>query len=145
MTDTDSWKDPQFAANYMENAANVDTNWYEHSVNIASLWSLMPENTKSVLDFGCGPGDFTAQLKEKGYMVDGCDGSEAMIGLAKKNYQGIEFFVWDGTTAPPSSKSYDAIITKLTLHFIEDFEGLARNLALALNANGSLLISVPHP
>jgi len=142
---SDSWKDPQFAKTYMDNASDVDANWYEHSVNTASFWSLIPSDTKSILDFGCGPGDFTAQLKDNGYEVDGCDGSPAMIELAKQHYENIDFFVWDGKTACPKQNTYDVVMSKLTLHFIEDLALLATNIRPVLNVGGSLLISVPHP
>ena len=142
---SDSWIDPQFAEDYMHNAADTDTNWYEHAVNLDSLLSLIPENAKSLLDFGCGPGDFTAQLQEKGYEVDGCDASAAMIDLARQHFQHIDFFVWDGMSAYSKSRLYDVIISKLTLHFIEDLAALATMFASILHDNGSLLISVPHP
>ncbi len=146
MTDmVGSWKDPKFASDYMQNAADVDMNWYEHSVNLASVSSMIPKGVKSLLDFGCGPGDFTIQLKEKGYKVDGCDGSQAMIELAQKHFKDINFFVWDGVGANPQTKWYDAIITKLTLHFVEDLSALAVQLANILSPKGSLIISVPHP
>lgn len=142
---SDSWKDPQFAQTYMVNASDVDANWYEHSVNLASFWSLLPDGVKMILDFGCGSGEFTTQLKDKGYEVDGCDGSPAMIELAEKHYKGIDFFVWDGMIACPKPKLYDAIMSKLTLHFIENLGELALNLNSILRPNGNLLISVPHP
>jgi len=142
---SDSWKDPEFAKEYADNANNTDTNWYEHFINAASLWSLIPTDTKNILDFGCGPGNFTAQLKEKGYTVEGCDGSEAMVELAKKTYPDIKFFVWDGASTAPATDKYDTVITKLTLHFIEDLNAAARNLSTVLKAGGNIIISVPHP
>ncbi|HSW74898.1 MAG TPA: class I SAM-dependent methyltransferase [Candidatus Saccharimonadales bacterium] len=142
---SDSWKEPQFAKEYMDGANNMSLNWYEHFVNAASLWSLILKETNTVLDFGCGPGEFTAQLKEKGYAVSGCDGSEAMVELAEAHYSDIDFFVWDGTSPISDDKRYDAIVTKLTLHFVDDLAVLARNFAPALQPNGSLIISVPHP
>jgi 2-polyprenyl-3-methyl-5-hydroxy-6-metoxy-1,4-benzoquinol methylase len=142
---SDSWKNPQFAKEYMDGANNASVNWYEHFVNAASLWSLIPKGASTVLDFGCGPGEFTAQLKEKGYTVSGCDGSEAMTQLAKSHYPDIDFFTWDGASPISDKGPYDAIVTKLTLHFVEDLVLFARNVAPLLQAHGSLLVSVPHP
>jgi SAM-dependent methyltransferase len=142
---SDSWKNPQFAEQYMTNAADINTNWYEHSVNLESLSSLIPTTAKTFLDFGCGPGDFTFQLKESGHDIDGCDGSPAMVELAQQHFKGINFFIWDGNDKCPTDKYYDVVISKLTLHSVEDLDNLAVRLAEVLNQKGSLLISVPHP
>ena len=142
---TNSWNDPKFAEDYMSSANDQSLNWYEHVVNAPSLWSLLPHGAKRVLDFGCGPGEFTAQLQEKGYGVEGCDGSQAMVKLAQDHYPGMRFFVWDGATPVTADTLYDAIVSKLTLHFVRDLERLALNLRSLLIAGGSVVISVPHP
>ena len=146
MSMSDSWKDPKFAKDYMDNATDTNMNWYEHFVNAESLWSLIPKSTRHALDFGCGPGEFTAALAKKGYSVDGCDGSEAMVTLATETYPDINFFVWDGSTNDEHSNTkYDAIISKLTLHFIDDLHILASNFRPLLRGKGHVIVSVPHP
>lgn len=142
---TDNWNDPKFAEDYMSSASDASLNWYEHVVNAPSLWGMLPHGAKRVLDFGCGPGEFTAQLKEKGYDVEGCDGSQAMVKLAQDHYSGMHYFVWDGAVPITAEKLYDAIISKLALHFVDDLERLALNFQPLLVAGGSVLISVPHP
>lgn len=141
----DSWNDPQLAKDYMLNADDPDVNWYEHLVNTPAFYAMLPDGKKTVLDFGCGPGEFTNQLKQMGYDVDGCDGSQPMVNLAKSHFSDIDFIVWDGATESPINKLYDVVISKLALHFIEDLNQLVANLTPVINSNGYLLISVPHP
>lgn len=52
---------------------------------------------KTVLDFGCGKGDFCGFLKEKGIAADYCgiDINEGLISLAKTKYPEAEFIAMD--------------------------------------------------
>ncbi len=52
---------------------------------------------KTVLDFGCGKGDFCGFLKEKGIASDYCgiDINEGLISLAKTKYPEAEFISMD--------------------------------------------------
>lgn len=65
---------------------------YETLISIASDIS-----GKSVLDFGCGKGDFYGYLKKKGIDVQYCgiDINENLIEFARKKYPETEFIVMD--------------------------------------------------
>jgi len=62
-----------------------------------TVLKLIEPEGKSLLDFGCGKGDFYGFLKEKG--VDchytGIDINSSLIELARKNYPNVEFYVMD--------------------------------------------------
>ncbi|MFN3396511.1 MAG: class I SAM-dependent methyltransferase [Thermodesulfovibrionales bacterium] len=51
----------------------------------------------SILDFGCGKGDFYGFLRNRGIEVNytGLDINENLISLAKEKYPGIDFRVFD--------------------------------------------------
>ena len=140
-----SWKQQDFAKDYADNAADVQKNWFEHDLNFPLLLQMLPKDAQRVLDYGCGPGEFTAQLAKHFAKVDGCDYSDEMIQLAKANYKGCEFFVWDNLATTPSVEPYDAIFSKLTLHFIDDLTQLANGLKPILKTGGLFVFSVPHP
>ncbi len=65
---------------------------YKTLLNIAGDFS-----GKSVLDFGCGKGDFYGYLREKGIQVQYCgiDINENLIEFARKKYPETEFIVID--------------------------------------------------
>lgn len=140
-----SWNSQIIVDNYSDAADNVAKSWYEEKVNIPAIISLLPKKKIRVLDFGCGPGNFTQALS-KNYTVAGADASGVMIEKAKQKYPGTDFFIWDAQEPLPAPHSpFDAIITKLTLEFIEDLETTAKNLHTALAENGVIVISVQHP
>ncbi len=49
----------------------------------------------AVLDLCCGTGQLAAALSDEGYAVTGVDGSDGMIGIARKNAPNAEFLVQD--------------------------------------------------
>lgn len=42
----------------------------------------------NALDYGCGAGGFVAELRAHGYESVGCDSSQAMVEMAKRNVTG---------------------------------------------------------
>lgn len=62
-----------------------------------AVLKLINPDGKSVLDFGCGKGDFYGFLKEKGIKCGytGIDINPNLIELAKKNYPETDFYVMD--------------------------------------------------
>lgn len=138
----DEWNDPVLAKEYADKLDRID--WYEHEVNMPSLLSLMPQDATSVLDFGSGPGQFTAKLAAS-YKAVGADASPAMIKISSMNYPQIAFSQWDGQSPYYGDEKFDAIFSKLTIHFVEDLAKFAQYAHNALADNGSLVFSVPHP
>ncbi len=138
-----SWNDQTVVDAY--SAEDASKSWYEERINIPSIMSLLPGKRVKVLDFGCGPGDFTSQLA-KHFDVVGADNSELMLRKAREKYKNLTFVAWDGLTdLPKSYQPFDTIVTKLTLEFIEDLSSLAKCLFDSLVPKGSLVISVQHP
>lgn len=73
----------------------------------AVLKLINPEG-KTLLDFGCGKGDFYGFLKEKGIKCGytGIDINPSLIELAKKNYPEAVFYVRD-IENEPLEQSFD--------------------------------------
>ncbi|MFH1650216.1 MAG: class I SAM-dependent methyltransferase [Candidatus Woesearchaeota archaeon] len=55
---------------------------------------LLPAGRK-LLDAACGTGNFTGELKERGYDVEGFDLSAEMLSVARKKHPGVRFYVSD--------------------------------------------------
>jgi trans-aconitate methyltransferase len=140
-----SWNDQTVVATYSNSADDTAKSWYEEEVNTPSILALLPNERVRVLDFGCGPGNFTSRLAER-YDVMGADSSELMVQRAQEKYSDIAFMVWDGLSALPGAQEpFAAIVTKLTLEFIEDLPGTAKHLFESLAPGGLLVVSAQHP
>lgn len=140
-----SWNDQNVVNNYSDSADDASKSWYEEEVNIPSILTMLPGKHVRVLDFGCGPGNFTARLAEH-FDVVGADSSELMVQRAQDKYPSITFFPWSALTDIPAGQDlFDAIATKLTLEFVEDLPSVAKHLSGALTPGGTLVVSVQHP
>lgn len=95
---------------------------------LEALIDAIPDVTESpkILDLGCGTGNITQKAKNRfpKARITCLDLSENMIEIAKeklKNYDDIEYVIGDFTQVKLEEK-YDAIISSLALHHIENDE-----------------------
>ena len=100
----------------------------------------------SVLDAGCGGGDFSVGLAEAGFTVFGSDLSES--GIAQSQQRGIGTFklssIYDPLAVPFGRKSFDAIVS---IEVIEHLYSPATFAAGAMNAlppGGLVVVSTPY-
>jgi 2-polyprenyl-3-methyl-5-hydroxy-6-metoxy-1,4-benzoquinol methylase len=107
---------------------------------------LAPNRVKRVLDFGCGPGNFTEDLARlyPAASILGADAEQAMV-LAGSTSPNVAFREWNGL-APLKEDPFNLIVAKMVLHYIspDDLKTVMPNLAASLGESGSLVISVPH-
>ncbi|KRM77041.1 class I SAM-dependent methyltransferase [Secundilactobacillus collinoides] len=85
----------------------------------ANLLDQVPKTATSVLDVGCGTGDLTDQLRQKGCAVLGIDQSAEMIAEAEKLYPETSFEQQDITTMP-IVHTYDVVFSNAVFHWITD-------------------------
>lgn len=94
-----------------------------------------------VLDVGCGAGDLSLELLERGARVTALDVSPGMVDVARRrverHFPGAEF---EGIAAPAEEAAleegaYDAIVGRYVLHHIDPASGGA-SLARALRPGG---------
>jgi SAM-dependent methyltransferase len=102
---------------------------------LAAVWPFveanLPPPPADVLEIGCGPlGGFVPALLDSGYDAVGVD-PEAPEGPA---YQRMEFERY------ASPRPLDAVVACVSLHHVDDLDGVLRRVAGAMTAGGRLVV-----
>ena len=115
---------------------------------IPTLFSLLPDLTgKRVLDLGCGYGEHCVSFVKKGAdKVVGIDISEKMLEVAKTGNSDpkIEYLLMPIEDIDRITEKFDVVISSLALHYVEDFEGVVRNVNNLLTLGGEFIFSPEH-
>ncbi|MFT8358760.1 class I SAM-dependent methyltransferase [Bifidobacterium aquikefiri] len=104
----------------------------------AGLLDQVPETATTVLDVGCGTGDLTDQLRQRGYAVVGIDQSAEMVAEAQRLYPDTHFDQQDIVTMP-ITHTYDVVFSNAVFHWITDQNQLLVQVNQTLNPNGQLV------
>lgn len=114
-----------------------------------ALKRMLPDfKGKNVLDLGCGFGWHCRYAIENGAKsVIGIDLSEKMLTKAKEinNLEGIQYERKALEDLSYPEHTFDSILSSLTLHYVESFDILARNIYQWLTSGGHFIFSVEHP
>ena len=91
-----------------------------------TVLKLIKPEGKSLLDFGCGKGDFYGFLKERGIdcQYTGIDINPSLIELARKNYPDVEFYVMDIENAALEKKFNYTLAIGVFNFAVQDIKGL---------------------
>lgn len=93
----------------------------------APAWQKVIERTgigpgSSVLDLGCGSGEFCAAAAEAGARATGIDASYEMIKVAEQTVKAAEFHVWPLGRLPWDDGTFDVVTAFNSLFFATDPE-----------------------
>ena len=108
--------------------------------------SLAAAPGERILDVGCGPGFFCAELqKEVGSAgsVVGIDSSPAMLALAARRCEGREnvtFHEADATSLPVEDASFDGVVCVQVLEYVTDILAGLSELYRALRPGGRVVV-----
>jgi SAM-dependent methyltransferase len=133
------WERIHEEQDYDRNSINVD-NWLERFDDIIN------KTTLPILDLGCGGGNDTLYLLNKGKPVIPCDQSEKAVQRIKKNFPEITetkcFNMLDGLPFPDDS--FEVIIADLCLHYFteRDTTKIISELQRILMPGGYLMLRV---
>jgi ubiquinone/menaquinone biosynthesis C-methylase UbiE len=105
---------------------------------------LLPHlvGSRDLLSIGCGPGIIEADLSDRGFRVTGLDLSREMLGHVPS---GVRTVVARAEEMDFPKASFDAVISIVSLQFIEDYEKAVRKAAQVLRPNGKLLVMLLNP
>lgn len=115
---------------------------------VGAIQRAVPPGAR-VLDLGCGAGNISIALAERGYEVLGVDGAPEMIRAARAEAQRrevrlVEFREADVTRLSLKHSSFDAIVCSSVIEYVPDDAGLVVEMCALLRSGGRLVISVPH-
>lgn len=99
-----------------------------------------------VLDIGCGTGGLLNKLR-KFFKNDsyGADISSEALKIAKRKYQGMNFFIIDLEKIDRKHRSqYNTVICSEVLEHVKKLKQAVKNLNFLLKKEGLLFISVPY-
>ena len=121
------------AQNYTQNFSFV----HEYGENVMEL--LQAPQGSTVLDLGCGNGNLTQKLKEKGYQVIGLDDSADMLAVARETYPDIRFI--KGNALDFQIEPVDAVFSNAVLHWIdgERQQEMLNNIAANIRTGGEFV------
>ena len=106
------------------------------------LLKQLPSHSQTVLDIGCGTGEFSRLLANRAEKVIAVDLSPKSIEVAKqcsRQYANIDFQVADIAQWEFPQEKFDAIVSIATVHHLS-IENLLHQLKAALKPHGILAI-----
>ena len=99
-----------------------------------------------ILDLGCGPGFYVAELLEdvgeSGHVV-GLDASEAMLAVAERRVEGHQnaaFHQADATSLPAEEASCDRALSVQVMEYVPDVPAALAELHRVLKPGGTVLV-----
>lgn len=96
---------------------------------------LAPKPGESILDLGCGSGELTQQIADRGATVIGLDASESMIAKARQQFPALDFRLGDATNFELPQR-FDAVFSNAVLHWVTDFEAAIGQIKKHLKSGG---------
>lgn len=88
-----------------------------------------------MLDLGCGTGDLTRQIAERGADVLGIDASSDMVSEAKRKHPDLGFSLMDGQELR-FEREFAAVFSNAALHWMPRADAVAEGVARALRPGG---------
>lgn len=134
-------------ASWYHNLLRGEKGTYQQDVILPNMVRLLgPKKGQIVLDLACGPGFFAREFTKKGATVIGVDISEELIGFAKKEVAGVDFFVAAADAMPMvKNESIDAVTIILALQNMESLAAVIAECGRVLKPDGRLLLVLNHP
>ena len=143
------YDNPAFFAGYRNLRDNL-VGLHENVIQPALPRLLQPEELRGrrVLDLGCGGGWFVNVALDAGASsVVGVDPSELMLERATQTVadERASFVHAFAEDAEFDVASFDAVVSILALHYVEDFSRVVQSVARWLAPGGVFVMMVEHP
>lgn len=107
---------------------------------------FMPQQDQKILDVGCGTGNFSIKLAEKGAIVTGIDVSDEMLNIARTKTGGlpITYKNMDLYQLEFEDNTFDAVFSMAAFEFVKDPARALSELFRVLKPGGKLMVGTIH-
>ncbi len=106
---------------------------------------LSPEKDGCYFDIGCGTGNYTIALANKGLNFCGVEPSERMLGLARSRSSKVNWINGTAENIPADDDSFDGGIATLTIHHWTNLHTAFAEIYRVLRQNAPLVIFTATP
>ena len=114
-----------------------------------ALFKMLPDlRGKSVLDLGCGYGENCKTFSQIGASsIIGIDISKRMLEVANNENQADNIIYKNMCIEDISciKDKFDVVVSSLAVHYVSDFDKLAKDVYSLLSENGIFIFSQEHP
>ncbi|MBR9923250.1 MAG: class I SAM-dependent methyltransferase [Bacteroidetes bacterium] len=110
-----------------------------------SSGSAISKDTQKFLDIGCGTGNYTIALMEKGLAVTGMDPSDRMLETAQKRNPNGRWLKGTAEQIPMPDSSVDGALASLTIHHWSDLRAAFQEIKRVLKPGSPLVIFTSSP
>jgi len=119
-----------------------DTEYYKKVRS--EMLVFIPESAKTILEIGCGSGNFSAQLVKEGVETWGVEPFEESAKEAKQKLTKVLFGTLDETLKDLPDNYFDVIVMNDVIeHLLEPWDDIV-NLKAKLKKEGVLVTSIPN-
>lgn len=112
------------------------------------LLKHIPDNCESVLEIGCGNGEFTRLISNKCVKITGIDISPVMISVAKsrsEKYSNIEYETGDAFLKSIPKESFDVVVSIGVFHHFNLENVLLKSIDLVKKGGKLIVLDVYKP
>ncbi len=111
----------------------------------ALLKHLACSKDQSVLDVGCGSGNYTIAIHDQGFNIQGLDVSEEMLSHARKKAPKIEWNVSDAHTLPFPKAVLNRVVSVLATHHMKNLDQVLGEIFRILKPGGRFVLFTSSP
>ena len=109
------------------------------------LHLLEPQADKVYLDLGCGTGNYTIALADRGFDFYGVEPSEKMLFEAQLRNTRVKWIQGNAEEIPIQDNLFDGAIATLTIHHWEDLQKSLSEINRVLLKNGKIVFFTSTP
>ena len=135
------------AKEYTAHVRNPQDSVYHAYYEKPAMYSLVPNiKNKKVLSLGCGSGEDSSHLKSLGAKQSvGIDISSELIKIAREGHSECDFKVMDMEHLKFPNSSFDFAYASLSIHYLENWTKVFKEVFRVLKPNSYFLFSCGHP